>query len=113
MNGGHPPRHGPDPSSLVDGLRSEAARLGLARLGIAPPDPSEHSTFYRWWIDNAFHGAMGYLARPDAVARRADLSLTLDEVRSVVVVAEPTTSIKPFNVNCVVLSAVLNGFVNP
>ena len=42
--------------------------------------------FYRRWLDDGRHGEMGYLARPDAVARRGDLRGTMAQVRSVVVV---------------------------
>jgi epoxyqueuosine reductase len=77
------------PAFLVRGLRAEAERLGLINLGISAPALSEYSDFYQQWVDQGFHGAMGYLARPDALARRFDLRLTLGDVRSVVVVAEP------------------------
>ena len=41
---------------------------------------------YRGWVEDGRHGEMGYLAREDAIARRADLRRTLPSVRSVVVV---------------------------
>ena len=73
-------------AALVDGLRAEAKRLGFSSLGIAAPDASEHVDHYRAWIADHMHGEMGYLAREDTVARRADLRGTLDGVRSVLVV---------------------------
>ena len=73
---------------LVKDVRSEARRLGIRKLGIASPDPSAHMDFYREWLARGFHGEMGYLARPDALARRADLRGTMPDVRSVVVVAQ-------------------------
>jgi epoxyqueuosine reductase len=57
-------------------------------MGIASANPSEHGTFFREWIDQDFHGEMGYLARPDAVARRGDLRGTMEDVRTVVVVTQ-------------------------
>ena len=42
--------------------------------------------FYRSWIEEGAHGEMGYLAREDSIARRADLRLTMADVRSVVLV---------------------------
>jgi epoxyqueuosine reductase len=42
--------------------------------------------FYRRWLSDGHNGEMAYLARPDAVARRGDLSGTMAQVRSVVVV---------------------------
>lgn len=78
----------PDRVAWVEGLRAEAKRLGLEGLGVTTPDPTQHSDFYEWWVGEGFHGAMGYLARPDSIARRSDLSLTMEKVQSVVVVAE-------------------------
>lgn len=73
--------------TLRRGLEAEAAELGFSMVGVAAPDPSDHVPFYREWIEEGLHGEMEYLARKDAVARRADLSITLEGVRSVVVVA--------------------------
>ena len=73
-------------AALSDEIRSEARSLGFSLIGIARPDPSEHLSFYRRWLDEGRHGEMGYLARPDAVERRGDLRETMAEVRSVVVV---------------------------
>jgi epoxyqueuosine reductase len=56
-------------------------------VGITSPEASAHGDFLRGWIDAGYHGEMAYLAREDAIARRVDLRLTLDSVRSVVVVA--------------------------
>ena len=72
---------------LGDWLRVRARELGLARLGVAPTGGSEHMRFYRDWIAAGAHGEMAYLARPDAIARRAGPERTLPGVRSVVVVA--------------------------
>ncbi len=73
---------------LVRDFRSEALRLGFQEVGICAPDPSTHVPFFREWIDQGFHGEMGYLARPDAVARRGDLTGTMETVHSVVVLAQ-------------------------
>ncbi|MCJ7630303.1 MAG: tRNA epoxyqueuosine(34) reductase QueG, partial [Longimicrobiales bacterium] len=73
---------------LVRELRTEALRLGFRELRIAPVDPSAHGAFFREWIDRGFHGEMGYLARPDAVSRREDLSGTMDTAQSVVVMTQ-------------------------
>lgn len=77
----------PDPAAgLAGGLRARAAELGFTLFGITDPGPSHHMDFYRAWVGAGRHGAMGYLAREDAVHRRADLSTTLAGVKSVVVV---------------------------
>lgn len=73
--------------TLRSGLVAKARELGFSLVGVASPDPSDHLPFYRKWIDEGLHGEMEYLAREDAVARRADLSATMEGVRSVVVVA--------------------------
>ena len=61
--------------------------LGFELIGVARPEPSAHLRFYERWLAEGRHGGMAYLARPEAVARRADLRRTLATVRSVVVVA--------------------------
>ncbi len=73
---------------LVRALEGKARSLGLVDVGITAPDPSLHIGFYRNWVREGFHGEMGYLAREDSVARRGDLRLTFQDIRSVVVVAQ-------------------------
>ncbi len=73
---------------LLKGLRREARRLGIRQVGVTTPEPSKHMGFLREWTARGFHGEMGYLARPDATGRRADLRATMPDVRSVVVVAQ-------------------------
>ena len=73
---------------LTRALEAKAREMGLAGIGIGPATPSAHGPFYRRWLEKGFHGEMRYLSRGDAVARREDLGLTLEGVRSVVVVAQ-------------------------
>lgn len=81
---------GMDAHTLSARLRTHAEELGLAWMGVVPAQvPVLDVAAYRRWIDADHHGEMDYLARPDAVARRAALHETLPGVRSVVVVAEP------------------------
>lgn len=75
-----------DGAALVEAVRADALELGFSRLAVAAPRASDHVAFYREWLERGLHGEMAYLARDDAVARRADLELTLEGVRSVVVV---------------------------
>ena len=56
-------------------------------MGVATVEPSDHLDLYRRWVAEDRHGEMAYLAREDAIARRADLRGTLPSVRSAVVVA--------------------------
>ena len=79
-------RSGAEGSSLAAGVRARAGALGFGLVGITTPEPTGHLDAYRAWLAEGRHGQMGYLARPDAVARRGDLGRTLEGVRSVVVV---------------------------
>ena len=73
-------------SETVQSIIDEAHRLGFDLVGIAPAGPPTTADRYHTWLENGFHGEMTYLARPDAVAKRADLSLIQPGVCSVVVV---------------------------
>jgi len=71
---------------LADQIILRAHELGFDLAGIAPANPPSSIGRYTTWLANGHHGEMAYLARPDAVARRHDLSLTLPGVCSVVAV---------------------------
>jgi epoxyqueuosine reductase len=73
----------------ADLTRRRAVELGFTDVGIIPaaPLPSPHLDAYFRWIEAGKHGAMGYLARPDRLRRRRDLSAILPGVRSMVIVA--------------------------
>ena len=77
---------------------AEARALGFQMAGAVNLERSGHMAHFRRWIAAGLHGEMTYLARPDAVSRRADLDLTLPGFRSGLVVAhsyaddEPATS---------------------
>ena len=66
------------------GLAAEARHLGFDLVGIAPARPAADADRYEDWLEKGYHGEMAYLARPDAIARRRDLSLSLGGVRSVI-----------------------------
>jgi len=74
----------PFPAALV---HQHAASLGFSQVGIIPAAPSPHLEAYRRWIAAGMHGEMGYLARPDRIARREDLTVILPGARSLVIVA--------------------------
>ena len=74
--------------TLTTRLKEQARELGFSLVGVASVEPSAHMDLYREWVEDGRHGEMGYLAREDAVARRADLRRTLPSVRSVVVVGD-------------------------
>lgn len=72
---------------LEEGLKREARRVGFSIAGITRPRASAQMARYRDWLRQGYHGGMGYMARPDAVERRADPRSVMPEVRSIVVVA--------------------------
>ena len=72
--------------TLAQRIKERARALGFTAAAIVPPAPGEHERYYRAWLDAGHHAEMAYLARPDAVARRADLSRTVPNAQSVVVV---------------------------
>jgi epoxyqueuosine reductase len=74
-------------AELTDRIRARALELGFDAVGIAPVHPSGHAERYGAWIGEGMHGEMAYLAREDAVAKRADPSVLVPDARSAVVVA--------------------------
>lgn len=74
-------------SAIEQRIKEQAQALGFAQAGVVRPDPTAHRALYESWIDAERHGEMHYLAREDSRRRRFDLSATMPEVRSVVVVA--------------------------
>lgn len=67
-------------------VKQAAASLGFTFCGVVPAVPSPTLDAYLHWIDAGMHGAMGYMARPDRVARRQDLNVILPGVRSLIMV---------------------------
>lgn len=76
------------PPNLLSDLRAVAADLGLSRLGVARPHPSEHAEALDRWLAEGRHAGMGWMAEPESRARRADVRGTFGDVRSIVVVAD-------------------------
>jgi epoxyqueuosine reductase len=73
--------------TLTTHLKEKARGLGFSLVGVATVEPSDHLDLYRRWVGDGRHGDMAYLAREDAVARRADLRQTMPSIRSAVVLA--------------------------
>ena len=65
----------------------QAHRLGFSLVGFAPAGPPRAAARYRAWLERGYHGEMAYLARPEAVARRQDVSRILPGVQTVVALA--------------------------
>lgn len=73
--------------SLADRIKHKASELGFTFCALIPAQPSRYLAQYEAWLHAGHHAEMGYLARPDSIARRADLSLTVPGAQSVVVLA--------------------------
>lgn len=67
-------------------LKDKALALGFNLVGITPARPSPRLEAYLRWVEAGMHGSMGYMARPDRIARRRDLNVILPGVRSLIVV---------------------------
>ena len=67
-------------------IRQKARDLGFDLASVAPAYPVPHLAAYRSWLAHGYHGEMGYLARPDRVARREDPAKILPGARSIVCV---------------------------
>jgi epoxyqueuosine reductase len=70
----------------AEDIKEAAYQLGFSLVGITPAVPSPTLAAYEDWIAQGMHGAMGYLARPDRVARRRDLNVILPGAQSLIVV---------------------------
>jgi epoxyqueuosine reductase len=68
------------------GLKRCARQAGLDLCGIARAAPAQTHARYLDWLARGDHAHMAYLARPDAVTRRADPRALLPSARSLVVV---------------------------
>jgi len=74
-------------TTLTQQIKRQALELGFDFVGVAAAGPAQSHARYVDWLARGYHGAMEYLARPDAVVRRADVHALLPSARSVVVVA--------------------------
>ncbi|MBI3934364.1 MAG: tRNA epoxyqueuosine(34) reductase QueG [Acidobacteria bacterium] len=78
-------------------LPDAAARLGFDLCGIAPAalDPRNRQQ-YLWWLEQGFHGKMGYMERFE----RQDIHALLPSVRSVICVAMNYNTPHPLSTEC-------------
>lgn len=72
---------------LEDEIRAQALSYGFNGVGIVSAAPSPTLAAYRRWTEQGMQAGMGYMARPDRVARREDLNVILPGVQSLIVVA--------------------------
>ena len=74
---------------LKQAIQQQAQSLGFALVGVTTPDPPPHYAAYETWLRAGRQAGMGYLASPQARAKRADPRLILPECRSILVLAMP------------------------
>jgi epoxyqueuosine reductase len=77
-----------------DRIKDQARRLGFNLAGITRAVASPHLQAYLGWLELGRHAELGYMARPDRVARRRDLNVILPGVRSLVIVGLDYHSLK-------------------
>ena len=70
-------------------IKAEAERLGFCLCGFTDAAPPADFERYTRWLEEDSIGTMAYLRREDTLAKRADLRLLLEDVRSVCVLAVP------------------------
>ncbi len=71
-----------DGAALKRDLKAEAERLGFSRFGVAPATEADGFARLEAWLDEGYHGAMGYLDKHRAARRHP--AAVLPAVRSVV-----------------------------
>jgi epoxyqueuosine reductase len=72
--------------SVTQRLKEQAFQLGFAFVGVVEAEPGRRLEAYLRWIAAGRHGEMAYMARPDRVRRRQNLSEVLPGVQSLVCV---------------------------
>ena len=65
-------------------LEQKSRALGFNMVGVITAVPGRRLDAYLHWITAERHGQMGYLARPDRLARRQDLNVILPGVQTVI-----------------------------
>ena len=73
-------------AEILQQLEKQAQALGFNMVGVVTAVPSPNLHAYLNWIDAEMHGQMGYLARPDRLARRQDLNVILPGVQTIICV---------------------------
>jgi epoxyqueuosine reductase len=78
-----------DLPNLKEDLKTEAHHLGFTHMGVAPADPPPRYEEFQAWIEAGHQADMGYLSRPDTLAKRADPGLILKGCQRVISLAMP------------------------
>jgi len=73
------------PVGLKSALKTEALRLGFSLFGVTTPSQPATFPVYLSWLTQGRHGEMTYLSAQRSIDRRADPTLILPEVKSIIV----------------------------
>ena len=73
--------------ALAQAIKTRAQELGFAACGITDAAPSASHVHFVRWLAEGFFARMNWIAREDAVWKRADVNRVLDGAQSVVCVA--------------------------
>jgi epoxyqueuosine reductase len=68
-------------------IRERALELGFDAFGVAPLTPGMDGARFLDWLAQGNHAGMGYMARPDTVAKRLDPTRIFAGAQSIVMVA--------------------------
>lgn len=69
---------------LFSELRKRAFDLGFDSIGVSCAAPARRLDAYLRWVRDGRQGQMGYMARPDRVARRQDPQIILPGLKSII-----------------------------
>lgn len=82
-------------ANLAEEIKDKARELGFSMAGIVAARPGRTLDAYLHWIAQEYHGLMGYMARPDRIARRQDLNVILPGVQSLICVGLDYATLEP------------------
>jgi epoxyqueuosine reductase len=85
--------------SLKDKIKTEAHSLGFSHIGFTNPNTPVHFDLLIDWINQGYVANMGYLSRPDTVAKRKDSTQILSSCKSIIALTLPYTPSKVNNQN--------------
>lgn len=80
---------------MKERLKAKALALGFSMVGVVSARPGRTLSAYLNWLDQTYHGEMGYLSRPDRLSRRRDLNVIVPNVQSIVCVGLDYHTLKP------------------
>jgi epoxyqueuosine reductase len=70
-------------------IKAEAKNLGFSLFGVTHPVKPDHLSSFEAWLSGGNHADMGYLSRPDTLAKRRDPSRLMPDCKSILCLAFP------------------------